>query len=138
MHADGQVANASPCKRFRKEHRIRHSKDFGAVFNKGRTIVTPALIFRVLPTDLETSRLGLAVSRKVGKAVKRNIIRRRIREGFRLLKSTFPRSYDIVVSPRKGALEKDFEGFLSSYDILLDRLNRWNRKDSSEKSRERT
>lgn len=125
MHADGLAANASPCKRFRKEHRIRQSKDFGAVFDKGRTIVTPVLIFRVLPTQFETSRLGLAVSRKVGKAVKRNIIRRRVREGFRLKKSLFPRSFDIVVSPRKGALEKDFEGFLSSYDILLTRLNRW-------------
>lgn len=133
MHADGLAASALPCKRFQKEHRIRQSKDFGAVFNQGRTIVTPALIFRVLPTHLDTSRLGLAVSRKVGKAVKRNIIRRRIREGFRLKKSFFPRSFDIVVSPRKGALELDFEGFLSSYDILLSRLKRWNRNDTKRK-----
>jgi ribonuclease P protein component len=128
MHADGPGASASPCKRFQKEHRIRQSKDFAAVFDQGRTVVTPVLIFRVLPTPLETSRLGLAVSRKVGKAVKRNIIRRRIREGFRLKKSLFPRSFDIVVSPRKGALDFEFEGFLSSYDILLNKMNRWHAK----------
>ena len=125
MHAAEPAANASPSKRFRRQNRVRKPKEFAAVFGKGRTFVTPVLIFRLLPTDLEESRLGLAVSRKVGKAVKRNKVRRRIREGFRLKQATFPRSFDIVVSPRKGVLEFTFEDYLAAYDMLIRKMHHW-------------
>ncbi len=54
------------------------------------------------PNDLSYSRLGLSVSRKVGNAVKRNRVKRLIRELFRKNKDKFPKGYDIVFIPRKG------------------------------------
>jgi len=90
--------------------------------------VTHALVFHVRRTDGETSRLGLAVSRKVGKAVKRNRIKRRIRDIFRCRKQELPGSYDLVVYPRKGILEKGFVDYQSSFDVLLKILKRKQRK----------
>ena len=53
---------------------------------------------------LDFSRLGITVSKKIGNAVKRNKVKRRIREFFRLNKSCFPKGYDIVIVPNKGAV----------------------------------
>lgn len=52
---------------------------------------------------LDISRLGITVNRKTGNAVKRNKVKRLIREYFRLNKKRFPRGYDIVIVAKKGA-----------------------------------
>lgn len=57
----------------------------------------------VLPT-----RLGLTVSKKVGGAVARNLVKRRLRELYRLHKSWFPPARDIVVIARPGAAEMSY------------------------------
>ncbi len=111
-------------KRFPKTNHLLKSAEFRNVFNKGRKTVTASLVFHVLRTDLGEPRLGLAVSRKVGNAVVRNFVKRRIREAFREKKSSFSESYDIVVYPRRGILEKDFRDYLKSFDNLLSRIRK--------------
>ncbi len=113
-----------PDNTFPKSSRLLKSSDFKEVFRKGRKIVTHTLVFHVLKTNLSGPRLGLAVSRKVGKAVRRNKVKRRIREVFRTRKNVFPASYDLVVYPRKGVLEKGIEDYCESFEILMTRLNR--------------
>lgn len=48
----------------------------------------------------------------------RNLVRRRIREAFRLTASTFTDHVDIVVSPRRGIQEKPFQDYLKSFEFL--------------------
>lgn len=71
-----------------------------------------------LPNAVGRPRLGLSVSKKVGIAVKRNAVRRRLREIFRSAAPDLPGGVDIVVSARAVAAEADFEelkaGFLSA------------------------
>jgi ribonuclease P protein component len=55
------------------------------------------------------SRLGLTVSRKVGNAVVRNRVKRRVREWFRRTRSSFAGSWDIIVIARRDAAELEFD-----------------------------
>lgn len=118
-------------KRFPREHRLRKSKEFKTVFSKGKKVITPTLIFHAMPTELDHCRLGLAVSRKVGKAVKRNKVKRRIREAFRLQHGSFPASFDLVVYPRRGVLEKTFDDYLQAFQILCHRVGKSKRQKES-------
>jgi len=111
-------------KRFPKKNHLLKSAEFRNVFNKGKKTVTASLVFHVLRTDLGETRLGLAVSRKVGNAVIRNFVKRRIREAFRDSRGSFTESYDIVVYPRRGILEKDFQDYQKSFDQLLNRVRK--------------
>ena len=113
-----------PDKTFPKTNHLLKSSEFKSVFGKGRKLVTGVLVFHYLRTDLSEPRLGLAVSRKVGNAVKRNHVKRRIREAFREKKAHFHISHDIVVYPRRGVLDKHFDEYVKSFDVLLSRIGR--------------
>ncbi len=103
-----------------KTEKILKSEDFLSIRKSGKRYRTEKFIFYVLPTDLSTVRLGMAVSTAVSKkAVERNKIKRWIREFFRTHKEVFPTSTDIVVNVKRGSvfknykeIEKEFEDFL--------------------------
>ena len=57
------------------------------------------------PNELGTPRLGLSVSRRVGNAVTRNAVRRRLREVFHSARPEIPGDLDLVVSARPAAAE---------------------------------
>ena len=56
--------------------------------------------------DTSGPRLGITASRRVGGAVQRNLVKRRIREWFRETKRTLPADLDVVVIARKGAVSQ--------------------------------
>ena len=66
----------------------------------------------------------MAVSKRVGKASKRNLVKRRIREVFREKKKSFPLSYDLVVYPRKGIMDRPIEDYRKSFDALLSSMTK--------------
>ena len=104
---------------FPKTVRLSGSRQFRAVFKgRARTAVGPLVIWGV-PNGLEHARLGLSVSRRVGIAVRRNTIKRRLREAFRLMQHDWPRGYDvlIVVQPHEPLR-------LDEYQLLLARAGR--------------
>ena len=62
-----------------------------------------------------TNRVGITVSKKLGKAHIRNRVRRRIREVYRLNEEKFQPGWDIVVVVRSKAVEADFRKLTASY-----------------------
>jgi ribonuclease P protein component len=93
---------------------LTRKADFEAVYERGRSWVGREIVVRVLPNGLETTRYGFAVSRRVGKAVVRNRVKRRLREIVR--QTPLRTGWDIVVIARvdlllrAGLLVGEYEG----------------------------
>jgi ribonuclease P protein component len=95
---------------FPRESRILRTADFRAVYDHGTRIATPlfAAFCLARPEPGPTPRLGLTVPRAVGKAVARNRIKRRMREVFRLHRAEIHPRWDIVLNPRRAALDAEW------------------------------
>lgn len=68
-----------------------------------------------------TNRVGLTVSKKLGHAVVRNRIRRRLREVYRLNEEKFAPGWDIVVVARSRCIDASFEKLQSAYLSLAEK-----------------
>ena len=64
---------------------IKKDSDFRIVYKHGKSFANKYLVMYILDNKSDFSRVGFSVSKKVGKATVRNKVRRRIREGFRLI-----------------------------------------------------
>ncbi|MEO0531838.1 MAG: ribonuclease P protein component [Planctomycetota bacterium] len=84
---------------FPKRLRLLKGTDFDAVFKARTSVGDAVLVIHARPNDLGHPRLGMAVSRKVGNAVRRNRWKRLLREVFRLAQHDLP-ALDLVVLPR--------------------------------------
>ncbi len=76
-----------------------------------------------LPNSVGRPRLGLSVSKKVGVAVKRNAVRRKLREIFRSASPHLPGGVDVVVSARVAAADADFEDLNEEFLAVMRKLN---------------
>jgi len=111
----------------RHEQRLTKRRDFATVYRRGRALAHPLVVLRLLPNQLPYSRYGFVVSKRVGKAVLRNQVRRRLREGIRTL--LVQPGWDIVVIARPKAAAADFHslrratvGLLSRAEVLASTL----------------
>ncbi len=89
--------------RLPRSDRLRSPKDFQRVNRTGRRRAGPHFVVVQAPGRSSRTRLGLAVSRKVGNAVQRNHVKRRVRCWFRQNRGTLPEARDLVVIARPGA-----------------------------------
>ena len=104
---------------------VKTNGDFRRIYRKGRSAVSGGVVVYCLPNKQGKSRLGLTVSTKVGKAVVRNRVRRRLRELYRLHKAELLPGYDLIVVARVRAvdmpyakLEKQYLHCLSQLELL--------------------
>ncbi|MEW6608764.1 MAG: ribonuclease P protein component [bacterium] len=105
--------------KFTKKERLLQTKDFQNVYTSGKRYHSKNLILFVIPTSNSLTRIGFSISRKkVGKAVKRNRIKRLLREAYRLNKNSLIGGVDLVVVLKNESVEllnfKDVERELLS------------------------
>jgi ribonuclease P protein component len=100
---------ASP---FPKKDRILKRYEFLEFYASGKAVHSPGFILVYKSGLSGGSRIGITVSRKVGNAVVRNRIKRRVREYYRLHRMAVPNPWDFHVIAKKSAL------FLSSWQTV--------------------
>ena len=89
---------------FPKHFHLRRPVEFSRVYDGGVKKHSRGFVVFRLDNNLEHPRLGLSVSRKFGNAVRRNRIKRHIREAFRLGWQDWRLGgVDLIVIPKRGA-----------------------------------
>ena len=88
--------------RFTKAERLRHRQDFLRAQAQGKRLHTRHFGLVLAPMAAASPRLGLVVTRRLGKAVQRHRVKRVLREFFRRHKTRLP-AVDLVIMAKKGA-----------------------------------
>lgn len=99
--------------RFSKSLKLNHV--FRRLYHKGDSSVTKYLVIYTRPNHLQINRVGITVGKKLGKAVVRNRVRRRLREIYRINEMNFQPGYDIVIVARSRAVEAEFQALQTAY-----------------------
>lgn len=82
-----------------KKERILKRTDFIGIKLRGKRIHTANFTIIARRNGRDITRLGITVSKRVGNSAKRNLVKRLIREFFRLHKHEMPRGYDVLIIP---------------------------------------
>ena len=86
----------------KKRFRVKKEKDFNAIFKEGKSFANRKFVIYRLENNEQHFRVGLSVSKKLGNAVTRNQIKRRIRHILIEHKNQLVENVDFVVIARKG------------------------------------
>ena len=84
-----------------RDQRLRKRADFDSVRSRGNRVSDRLFVLTVAPSELDQTRWGLAVSRRVGNSVVRNRVKRKIRESIRDMRCI--NGLDVIVSARPAA-----------------------------------
>lgn len=96
---------------------------FRRLYAKGKSVVFPTVAVYAKPNRLQKNRLGFTVGTKVGKAVCRNKVRRRLREAYRIHEEQFSSSWDIVVVARVKAAHVSYHHLERELLRAMERLD---------------
>ncbi len=102
---------------------IKKNSDFRKVYNKKKSFANKQLVIYYDENNLEYSRLGISISKKIGNAVTRNKIRRKLKEIYRLNENKIALSYDIILIVRVSAKECKYDTLEKSFFHLLKKNN---------------
>lgn len=101
---------------------LKRNHEFQRLYRKGKSAAAPTLALYCRKNRQPENRLGLTVGKKVGGAVTRNRVRRRLREIYRLHQGELRTGYDIVVVARVRAAHSRYRELERSLLSLSDRL----------------
>ena len=88
---------------------LKKNHQFRFVYKYGRSYANKYLVMYIKENGMETNRIGISVSRRVGNSVVRHRITRLVRESYRLHEAVFNSGLDMVVIARVSAKGKSFQ-----------------------------
>jgi ribonuclease P protein component len=108
--------------RLPKDRLVRKRWEYEKVYSAGSRLHGAGFILVYRPNGSAENRLGISIHRKIRGAVKRNRIKRIIRESFRLHRDDYPPSADIVFVVRPGFTLKNPAEITAAVGSLTARL----------------
>jgi len=104
-----------PDLRLRRSDRIRRRYEYRRIQAGGARVHTRHFLILIEHGRDSARRLGVTVTKKVGSAVGRNHVKRRVKEVFRQHRSLFPSGGDVVVIAKRGAVEIEYADMLEQF-----------------------
>ncbi len=106
----------------KKNGKLRKTREFVKVYRKGKSVVTKNIVMYYKKNGNNINRIGISVSKKVGKAVVRNRVKRLIKEAFRELNINTV-GYDIVFVARVRSKDANMKIVIRDMQNLVKKLN---------------
>jgi ribonuclease P protein component len=103
----------------KRKYRLRRNRDFQRVRRHGTSHASPIMVLAFLRNELDYSRFGFVVSKRLGKAVQRNRLKRRLREATRLRMDQIKPGFDLIVIARTKINQASYQEISDSLDGLL-------------------
>lgn len=107
----------------KRRYRVRENSRFREVRRLGEAFSDRLLVMCALPNHLPYSRFGFSVSKRIGNAVTRNRIKRRLREAIRLRMDTIKPGWDLVFIARQPIRDADYHQMDAACSRLLDQAH---------------
>jgi len=108
--------------KFPKKLRLRTTKEFQNVYKRGQKKENKYLVIYYVKNELPYSRFGIVTSKKLGGSVKRNRVKRILREVVRLREDLKSLGIDMVIIARKGMLNAGFKEASEAFNNLTKNL----------------
>ncbi|AKA71251.1 ribonuclease P protein component [Clostridium scatologenes] len=109
-----------------KNQKVRKNSEFRFIYRRGKSFSNHLLVLYLYKNKKNVNRIGISVSKKVGKSVTRNRVKRLIKEGYRLNNSELVIGYDLVFIARSAASEKSYNEISYAIRNLLKRAGLYN------------
>ena len=102
---------------------MKKNYEFRRLYSKGKSAATPVLVVYCRKTNRAYNRIGITVTNKIGKAVYRNRVRRRIREIYRLTEHCLLPGTDMVIVARVRSRYVSYQELERAFLAACKRLN---------------
>lgn len=103
----------------KEDLRLRKNYQYQTVFKYGTSMATRRLVLYMFANQENVTRAGFVVSKKVGNAVKRNRVKRLLKESYRRLAGNIMNGYDLVFVARPTAANIQFSQAVEEMNRLL-------------------
>lgn len=104
-------------------YRLKSSREFAHTYKNGKSVACKNLVLVYVRTGSDKLKAGFSVSKKIGKSVVRNKVKRRLREALSKHIPRLKQDYYYVFIARKGIAEDDYKAIADSVAYLLKKAN---------------
>ena len=104
-------------------NRLKKRYQFNYVYKSGEHYSGDHMVLYVVSSKTKSIKVGLAVTKKIGKAVVRNRVRRQLREIIKVQVPTLKQNYNIIVVARESITSASFDILTKEFSKLLKKAN---------------
>ena len=113
----------------KKENRLTKKKYFNYIYKKGQACYSGFVIVNFSKTKYKDIKIGFSVSKKIGKAVIRNLVKRRLRAIIEVNLQYLNKNYNYIITAKKGIEELTFLQLKQEVENCLIKNNLLAKKD---------
>ena len=116
----------------KKTNRLTKRKEFGYIYKKGTTVYSNFISLYFVPTNKMIARIGFSISKKIGKAHIRNLVKRRLSEIVRDILPSINNNFNYIFVAREGIDKLAFEDLKGQVLYLIKKADKYLIKSEDE------